>query len=280
MIIGASCDGGGGAGVLQAGMLWRLNALRDRIQFIDAASVGGLNSVMFVQNEIDEMLGMWRGLRRKDVIKYRWPFPPALWRDGVFSTAPLRRLINKHVNLEKLRASHITMFVRAVELRSGRVRVATQHDEDFVDVLLAGASLPCAFPPVKMGDTYWCDGGVEDNTPRRELIDAGCDTIFGLHCHPFDATPYTGKPPSVKQQASMLLRTCMNAAQSADSKTLERINAAVQAGTDTNGYRKIDVYEVYPTIGVGTMEFDGRNAETAINNGCDAMTRMLNLLNW
>jgi predicted acylesterase/phospholipase RssA len=40
--------------------------------------------------------------------------------------------------------------------------------DDFFDALLASSAIPMAFPPIKIGDSLYIDGGIGNNTPTRE----------------------------------------------------------------------------------------------------------------
>jgi predicted acylesterase/phospholipase RssA len=40
--------------------------------------------------------------------------------------------------------------------------------DDFFDALLASSAIPVAFPPIKIGESLYIDGGIGNNTPTRE----------------------------------------------------------------------------------------------------------------
>jgi predicted acylesterase/phospholipase RssA len=261
-------------------MLVALNDYRKHITAISCASVGGLNLLFYLQDQIDLMISTWSNIKRSDVMARRyWPLLP--WRSSVYSSAPLRELIDKHIDIFKLRRSHIKAIVHAVECGSGKVRRVTQHSNRFADWVLAGASLPCVFEPVLIDGRWWQDGGIADNSPMGPLIDAGCDRIIVLHCHPNKASaPHRGKPPSVKKQAGMLLGQFMRAAQNPDLERLERINKLVRAGVSRNGHREIKLINIWPNMNVGTLEFDSEVATAALRHGEAVARAALKGLEW
>ena len=76
---------------------------------------------------------------------------------------PLRDLINKHIDVERLRAAcPFKLFIAATQANSGKLRVF-RETELSTDVLLASACLPKVHRPVEIdGEPYW-DGGYSAN---------------------------------------------------------------------------------------------------------------------
>jgi predicted patatin/cPLA2 family phospholipase len=53
-------------------------------------------------------------------------------------------------------------------------------DVDLVQGVMASASIPVVFPPVKLLDEWYIDGGVRDILPIQAAIDLGADKVFGI----------------------------------------------------------------------------------------------------
>jgi len=113
---------------------------------------------------------------------------------AVFPNANLKRLISENVDFERLKNKHLiiltTNFTRGAltafyrsdlmddfveedkKLPIKRRRLAhcekIENNEHLISVLLASAAIPVFFPPVKIGDDHYVDGGVGNNTPTRE----------------------------------------------------------------------------------------------------------------
>lgn len=62
------------------------------------------------------------------------------------------------------------------DFRVHDVRIGVEH-------ILASAAIPFAFPPVRIGSTYYCDGGVRLNTPMSPAIQLGADRILTIGAH-------------------------------------------------------------------------------------------------
>lgn len=246
--------GGGAAGLNQVGMLRALSPYRDRIAAVSCASVGALNGCLFVKNKLDRLTELWVNLRRKDVFRY---LPT---RSSYFSSTPLARLISREVDMNAMRRSHILFQGHTTELGCGACRVFSQWGRDadeFNKHLLAGASIPIAFPPVKIDGMWFQDGGMSDNTPMMPLITNECDTIIVLNCHSIvRPQPSSGPAPSRLSQLRGIVSQFMRASQTRDSDFIEWRNTK---HPDT----PIRLIEIWGTESIGTLDF-GVSTERAI----------------
>jgi NTE family protein len=82
---------------------------------------------------------------------------------------PLRDILTKLVDFERLTQSPIKLFITATNVRTGRGRVF-KNEAVTPDVLLASACLPTMFQAIEIdGDPYW-DGGYSGNPTITPLI--------------------------------------------------------------------------------------------------------------
>jgi NTE family protein len=73
-----------------------------------------------------------------------------------------------------------------VPLSIGATNVETGQDTWFhtgpiIPALLASSATPGIFPPVKIGEDIFIDGGVTDNLPLVELVREGCGVIYTVN---------------------------------------------------------------------------------------------------
>src|SRR6478735_4361398 len=95
----------------------------------------------------------------------------ALTAQSLLSLSPVSELLQRELDPELVAGSGIALRVGAVSLESGDLRYVTEtgavHDRDdhptgLPDVplmagVLASASIPLAFPPVRLGDEHYVD---------------------------------------------------------------------------------------------------------------------------
>src|SRR5437667_9160808 len=209
ILSGGDANGAFGCGILSG---WRnAPAGRPKFDVVTGVSTGALIATFaFLGEEQDDatLREVYTTIRDKDVFDCPFNFSPA---NSVFDTAPLKRLIAKHVTPQAFRrvaTAHREgrrLYVTTVELESGGVYIwplskiafdaiyptssssvhpaADPSEADEVDsaaidrfrqILLAAATIPVFFPPVEI------DGGLHFDAGLREAISLRL-FMLGLH---------------------------------------------------------------------------------------------------
>jgi len=147
------------------------------------SSAGALNAAMLVAGRTDRLEAMWRSLRRDQVYSMRAPvffagllpgWLTLLALDGTSSLLdprPLRELISASLDLELVRSSPVRLLVTATDLVRRETR-AFDNQTVTVDVLMAAAAVPGAFPPVAVDGAVLVDGGLTSRAPVIEALEA------------------------------------------------------------------------------------------------------------
>jgi NTE family protein len=192
-MIGLVLSGGASLGAIQVGMLHALYEQGVTPDLVVATSVGAVNGAFIASRPptvaTAEALGdVWRTIRRDEV------FPPNLVtgllgflgrRNSLLPSTGLRRLLERHVQFERLEDAAIPLHVIGVDLKSGSERRLSEGD--VIEAVLASAAIPAVFPPVPWGDAELVDGGVANNTPISHAIELGATKIYvlptGYACH-------------------------------------------------------------------------------------------------
>jgi predicted acylesterase/phospholipase RssA len=108
----------------------------------------------------------------------------ALTAQSLLSIEPVAALLERELDPERVAASGIALRVGSVSLESGDLRYVTEtgalhdrhdHPLDLAPVplahgVLASASIPVAFPPVKLGEEHYVDGGAREILPIEILV--------------------------------------------------------------------------------------------------------------
>ena len=180
-------SGGGGDGAFGAGLLagWTEAGMRPEFQIVTGISTGALMAPFaFLGPDYDPVLReIYNGFSTKDLVTLRGPLQIARG-DAVMSTAPLRRKIAQYIDddvIARIAAEGRrgrSLLVGTTNLDAGRpviwdiTRIAasgsTRAASLIHDVILASASIPGVFPPVRIEveanarrfDEMHVDGGV------------------------------------------------------------------------------------------------------------------------
>ena len=185
--------GGASRGALQVSMLRALFEPGIRPDLLVGTSAGALNAAYFASRspsvQTVQALGrVWCSLHRQDVFPIH---PPTLigglgkQRDHIVPDRPLRRLIGRHLELERLEDAAIPVRVVAFDLLSGQ-EVRLSHGPA-LEAVLAAATIPGVLPPVRWDEHLLVDGGVVNNTPISHAVELGAERVYVLPtCDPTD----------------------------------------------------------------------------------------------
>lgn len=104
------------------------------------------------------------------------------------SVEPFREMLRRTIRSETLRNSEKILRVVATNWVTGEVKTFENEDianEEFGPLMImASAAIPGIFPPVRIGDDYYVDGGAVMNTPLNCAIQAGATTLFVIYLDP------------------------------------------------------------------------------------------------
>jgi len=210
--IGVVLQGGGALGAYEYGAIDALLELMDKIKgsgrivrlaAVTGVSIGAINAACMVgakdwPDARKRLHGLWSelSLRTPD---YWWPaasqnlalfgvhgfYTPRtdVWNvlrwTNYYDTDPMLETLKKHVDFALLNASKTAFVVTAVDLVSGeltRFRNRPLNAESSIEIgpqhVLASGSLPPGFPATVIDRQSFWDGGVIDNTPLGDAIDA------------------------------------------------------------------------------------------------------------
>jgi predicted acylesterase/phospholipase RssA len=210
--IGVVLQGGGALGAYEYGALIALLELMDEIEVpgrtvhlaaVTGVSIGAINAACVVgatdrADARERLRSLWSDLTL-DTPGYWWVagshnlaffgvpgfYTPRrdIWNflnwTNFYDTDPMLGTLEKHVDFGSLNASKTSFVVTAVDVSCGelvRFRNHPRGDEEKVEIgpqhVLASGSLPPAFPTTGINGRNFWDGGVVDNTPLGDAIDA------------------------------------------------------------------------------------------------------------
>ena len=195
-------SGGGGRGAYHVGVLRFLEEHEWIPDVAVGTSIGAVNGAAIASGHTAHSLwALWRRLTTDRVQRKAWDlFSLDEW-DHLLDTAPLRRTLVEEgwIDLSRINAPSPARRLRitVVEMETGRLRVFgntadsspnshTEHVRITLDHVLASCSIPMIYPPTKIGDVPFWDGGTVANTPLGPAIDAGADDIVVVLMTPWE----------------------------------------------------------------------------------------------
>lgn len=161
-------SGGGPKGSFAVGVLCALEERGLRIDRYYGTSTGALISPFARLGKLDFLKQTYLTVTPKEIYgKRKWwqlPFSP-----GLYNMDPMRSIIEANLSEEeflKLDGVCVTTY----NLNAGRIRYWQPEDctrEEFIDAMIASASIPIVSDPVTIQGDRHVDGGVRDIAPLR-----------------------------------------------------------------------------------------------------------------
>ena len=270
-----------------------------------------------LDTQADRLAMLWRSLRIEELLAPRElefgslarmllgrppkPPPPGAYRyGGLVDTTGLERVVVKHIpwrNIDRnLRRGHLgAMTVSATQVATGHTIVfvaardgvpKTWSRDPFVRHkaarigprhVLASAALPLLFPSVKIGDDFYTDGGLRQNTPMSPAIRLGATRLLLVslrHVNPIEQPVIKANFPSPLFLLGKTLNALMLDHTEYDVDRLQRINAIIDAGERAFGpsfssmmndemqkqrgarFKKIEIVHIRPSFDIGQLASD------------------------
>lgn len=170
--IGFVLSGGGARGFAHLGFLEALNEAGIRPDIISGTSAGALAGVLYADGYAPkEILSMFKMMSRLELMR------PTLPKEGLLQINVISKLLRNNLRAKTFKDLKIPLIVSATDINNGRIVYFSEGD--LIETVIASSSIPVIFPPVKIGEFTYVDGGILDNFPIKPLenicrIKAGC----------------------------------------------------------------------------------------------------------
>ena len=195
---GIVLEGGGARGAYQIGAWKALKEAGIKIKGIAGTSVGALNGALMCMDDYENAENVWKDISYSKVMDVDDALMSQLFRgsismseafeilfqtmkDGGVDATPLKELIRRYVDAEKIQASPIEFYVLTFcvdELKELDVDVHQISPEEIPSLLLASAYIFPLFKNEKLQGKTFIDGGVINNVPLGSLVNRGYRDII------------------------------------------------------------------------------------------------------
>jgi NTE family protein len=102
-------------------------------------------------------------------------------REGLLQINGITKILRTSLRAKTFEELKIPLFVSATDLNNGKPVYFSKGD--IFGPVMASASIPVLFQPVKINDISYVDGGVLDNLPIRP-IENDCSYVIGSFVNP------------------------------------------------------------------------------------------------
>jgi len=259
-------SGGGAKGANQVGILKAMleNETLD-IMGVYGTSVGALNSTGFSYIGMEGLENIWLNIKsRKDIIKVNWKTLGPVFGSGIFTTKPLRQIIDKTVDGNK---PAFPIKVCKVHIETGKVAYGKNGDPNFKDSVEASTCIPLSMQAI---NNVWVDGGVREITPLKRAIEDGADKVIVILASPWQRDPNRWKAPKgwsffkSLQFASRAVDILAHEVFIDDIKSCHRKN-------NVKGYKKVNLQVYAPRkLLIDTLDFNPEKIRKALKHGYES----------
>jgi NTE family protein len=187
MVCHAFVLGGGGVlGAAEVGMARALLESGVRPDLVCGTSIGAINGAAIAGDPTPEgaqrLLAIWEALGGNGMLdgSLVGRFAGLVHRrTALHGNGALRRMLR-----ERLPAQTFAELAVPFECVAASVERAREHwfdSGDLIEPVLASCALPGVFPPVRIGDEHFFDGGLVNSIPLDRAVARGADTVWVLH---------------------------------------------------------------------------------------------------
>jgi NTE family protein len=291
----------------------RLRGKAPRLDILCGTSVGAVNACFLASHLSDATVGvrrlvdLWTDLDLNDVLGFGFKQAMSLPRlvlggggreAGIFDVTPMTKLIEREIPwraiARTLRQGHLSaLSVSATQVSTGRTVIFMQTGPDgtlpttapprtivrgaLIGPLhaLASAAIPILFPPVRIGNELFMDGGVRQNTPIAPALRLGATHVFAVglsrEVRGLGAVTEHERAPGAATVLGKVLNAFLLDHVQTDLEVLTRMNHMIEDGQRAYGqsfltkvnemavrraeqpYRKVQTLVVRPSEDIGRL---------------------------
>ena len=178
--------GGGVLGAAEAGMARALLEGGVRPDLVCGTSIGAINGAAIAADPtpggVERLLSMWDALAEDSLLDgsvFRRVADVLRHRTSLHGNRALRQMLVDRLPAQTFEDLPVPFVCVAASIE--RAREHWFSTGDLIDPVLASCALPGVFPPVRIGDEHFVDGGLVNSIPLDRAVARGADTVWVLH---------------------------------------------------------------------------------------------------
>lgn len=195
--LGLVLSGGGSKGAYQIGVYKALLKLGKKPNIVTGTSVGALNGVLIIQNDIRRAIKMWRNISfltiydensfpntdNEAIANVYKQYVKTFINEGGMDISKLSSIFDKLYNPNKFFRSEVDYGLVTYNLSKNKPVLKTKRNLEankVKDYVISSASCYPAFKPYKIDNELYIDGGYHDNLPINLAVNLGADEIIAV----------------------------------------------------------------------------------------------------
>jgi NTE family protein len=193
---GLVLSGGGTRGFAHLGVLKALEEHGIKPDIISGVSAGSIAGALYADGKSpEEVLNVLTSHKLLDYLEFTIP------KTGLIKMSGFEKTLNKHLDAKNFEDLKIPLKVFAVNINTAEY--VCFDEGPLSPAIKASSSIPIIFPPVKIGDYFYCDGGTINNFPIEPLLDT-CERIIGVSVNPLGTQTKLGNLKQIAERTFQL----------------------------------------------------------------------------
>ncbi len=178
MKTGLVLSGGGVRGIAHIGAIKALEEHDIHITHVAGTSSGAIVGALYAGGSSwEEILDFHKTTQLFSISKY------AANKPGFVDPEKFYDRFSNYFPKDDFQCLKKSLYITATNILDGTLKVF--HQGELIRPVLASASFPGVFAPVRIREGYYVDGGVLNNFPS-DLIKTHCDRLLGVYVNPFE----------------------------------------------------------------------------------------------
>ncbi len=193
--IGICLGGGAALGYAHIGVLQALEENGILPDIIAGSSMGAIVGALYAQGI--EPLKMLDIINEHEIYKTEKLVDFTFSNEGLGKHYALKKVLEQQIPHNSFDSLNIQLNVCVSNLSNASWKII-KHGDSLIQYVIASASIPYIYEPVRIKDSLYVDGGLYNNLPAQALV-GKCDYIIGV-----DVIPYN-EVFSSKERSDMLM---------------------------------------------------------------------------
>jgi len=171
--------GGGSRGAVEVGAM-KVIVNKYKIDAVIGTSIGAINAALYAGGcNPEEIEKIWLPVTTKMVFPFNWIFAIMPWKTRSIShTRGLRKFLNRVLPVKTFEECKIPLYINATEMLTGKSTWFSKGN--IIEAILASSAVPPYYPPYKIGNVEYVDGGISNVIAIEEAEALKCKRVIAI----------------------------------------------------------------------------------------------------